>query len=231
MSAISNERTGDWMQTYSGAAFWPLDPRPEDINLDDIAHALSMLCRFGGHCRGFYSVAEHSIWCAFAALDSEETYSNCDNIFEAAVLMYSHIERPAATMDDLIKKQIALAMLMHDAAEAYLVDLPKPIKRFISAYSDFEDQVELTIWQRFNLPMVDYYTMKAIDNRLLATEAAAIMAAPPMPWHIDAEPLPIATYRARRLFTNYEHLRVRSQFKTLFERLSEAVRIDGERKL
>lgn len=54
-------RQGDWMQTVTGRQFWPIDPRPEDINIEDIAHALSMMCRFGGHCDRFYSVAEHSV--------------------------------------------------------------------------------------------------------------------------------------------------------------------------
>jgi uncharacterized protein len=65
-STVSNEtgledRRGDWMQTVTGRQFWPLDPRPEDIDIEDIAHALSMMCRFGGHCDRFYSVAEHSV--------------------------------------------------------------------------------------------------------------------------------------------------------------------------
>ena len=55
------ERVGDWMQTYTGRMFWPLDPRPEEIDIEDIAHALSLQCRFAGHCNRFYSVAEHSV--------------------------------------------------------------------------------------------------------------------------------------------------------------------------
>ena len=55
------ERRGDWMQTHSGLRFYPLDPRPEDIRIEDIAHALPMICRFNGHCSRFYSVAEHSL--------------------------------------------------------------------------------------------------------------------------------------------------------------------------
>ncbi|WP_234835770.1 phosphohydrolase [Sinorhizobium meliloti] len=54
-------RKGDWMQTVTGRQFWPIDPRPEDVHIEDIAHALSMMCRFGGHCDRFYSVAEHSV--------------------------------------------------------------------------------------------------------------------------------------------------------------------------
>lgn len=52
---------GDWMQTYTGRQFYPMDPRPEDVDILDIAHALSMLCRYNGHVQRFYSVAEHCV--------------------------------------------------------------------------------------------------------------------------------------------------------------------------
>lgn len=51
----------DCIQTYDGSPFWPLEARPEEIRITDIAHALSMICRYGGHCLRFYSVAEHSV--------------------------------------------------------------------------------------------------------------------------------------------------------------------------
>lgn len=54
-------RKGDWLQTFSGIAFYPMDPRPDEIIITDIAHALSMKCRYAGHTEKFYSVAEHSI--------------------------------------------------------------------------------------------------------------------------------------------------------------------------
>jgi hypothetical protein len=57
------------MQTASGRQFWPLDPHAEEIHIEDIAHALSQLCRYGGHCKRFYSVAEHSVHVAHAAPD------------------------------------------------------------------------------------------------------------------------------------------------------------------
>jgi 5'-deoxynucleotidase YfbR-like HD superfamily hydrolase len=79
-----SESWGDWITTYTGKKFHYLNPQPDEINIRDIAHALSLICRFGGHCREFYSVAEHSIRVMelvddkskLAALlhDSEEAY-------------------------------------------------------------------------------------------------------------------------------------------------------------
>lgn len=54
-------RKGDWFQTYSGVKFFVQDPHLDDFRLVDVAHALSNMCRFGGHCRSFYSVSEHSL--------------------------------------------------------------------------------------------------------------------------------------------------------------------------
>ncbi len=51
----------NWIQTYSGIEFYPLNPRSEDIHIEDIAHALSNQCRFAGHINEFYSVAQHSV--------------------------------------------------------------------------------------------------------------------------------------------------------------------------
>lgn len=61
-----SERIGDWIQTFSGKSMFPLDPRAEEICIEDIAHALSNLCRFTGHTRTFYSVAEHSVRVSWA---------------------------------------------------------------------------------------------------------------------------------------------------------------------
>ena len=54
-------RKGDWTQTFTGKQFWHFDPRPEEVELKDIAHSLANQCRFNGHCEKFYSVAQHSV--------------------------------------------------------------------------------------------------------------------------------------------------------------------------
>lgn len=53
---------GDWMQTFTGLQYWPLDPSPDDVRLDDIAHHLANICRYCGACSRHYSVAEHSVY-------------------------------------------------------------------------------------------------------------------------------------------------------------------------
>ena len=65
------KRKGDWMQTYTGKKFWPLDPRAEDVDIKDITHSLALQCRFNGHCKEFYSVAQHSVFVSKLVKESE----------------------------------------------------------------------------------------------------------------------------------------------------------------
>lgn len=136
------ERIGDWACTASGRQFWPEDPRPGDFDIDDIAHALGHLCRFAGHCRTFYSVAQHSVHVSLA----------CD---------------PAD----------ALWGLLHDATEAYLVDVPRPLKRapWMSGYRRAEQRFMHAIATQFGLSPEMPLSVKRADNALLAAEAHALM--------------------------------------------------------
>lgn len=61
-----SQRVGDWCLSFSGKKIYPLDLQPSEIDIEDIAHSLSNICRFGGHCRKFYSVAQHSIIVSWA---------------------------------------------------------------------------------------------------------------------------------------------------------------------
>ncbi len=156
---------GSWIQTFSRKQFWPLDPKAVDVDIVDIAHALSHLCRFSGHCEDFYSVAQHSVMGATVGLDG------------------SGLTRP-------IPKALRLAFLLHDASEAYIVDVPRPIKPALLGYRELESKVQGAVWERFEMPPAfqDHPMLKEIDNRMLATEMRDIMGPPPAPWSLDAEP-------------------------------------------
>jgi len=137
---------GDWIQTYMGKRFYPLSPRAQDIDPVDVAHALSLLCRYGGHVDPFYSVAEH------------------------CVLMSEWVQREHGSI------QLALWALLHDATEAYVVDVPRPLKRELRDYATIEDRVMLAIAERFDLPTADMPPeVKDADNRILLDETAALM--------------------------------------------------------
>ena len=133
---------GPYIQTLSGRRMNPLDAAPEDIDPVDIAGALANLCRFGGHSRWFYSVAQHS------------------------VIVCDLLEERGATPDEL------MAALLHDAAEAYLGDVPHPIKHRSDLGAMFrvaEKRLEAVINERFSLPDAAA-RVKPLDRALLATE-------------------------------------------------------------
>ena len=132
-------RKGNWMQTYSGGKFWAVDPRPEEVVIEDIAHALSNMCRYAGHCNKFYSVAEHSV------LVSEWLLNNG----------HSHH---------------ALWGLLHDASEAYLVDIPRPIKPSLTNYYDLEAELMKVICEKYGLEAEMPDIVKYADNHILADE-------------------------------------------------------------
>lgn len=150
------QRKGDWMQTATGEAFWPIDPRPEEVHIEDIAHALSLICRYGGHCRSFYSVAQHSILVS-RALPAEHK----------------------------------LWGLLHDASEAYVIDVPRPLKPYLTGYREAEDKVMEAIAERFGLSLPMPADVKRVDSAILADEAAQIMGKPPRDWNLPEPPLGI----------------------------------------
>jgi hypothetical protein len=164
MSKTNADRLGGWIQTFLGSQFWPTDPRASEIHLADIAHALSNQCRFAGHCKRFYSVAEHSVEVSLVA-------EHCSDGDLAA----------------------ARWGLLHDAAEAYLVDLPRPIKysNVGLGYREAETRVALCVAERFELPWPMPEAVHHADNVLLATEMVQLMASPPAPWEALPKPLAI----------------------------------------
>ena len=153
-----------WIQTYTGKKFWPLSPRAEDIDDKDIAHALSLICRFNGHSSRFYSVAEHSI--------------------RVAHLVDSWGASP----------RVQLAALLHDASEAYIADVSRPLKRHpdMIPYRNAEALLQAVIEEAYgisDMTLGERVLIKKADSVLLVTEARYLMAPPPDQWTETALPL------------------------------------------
>ena len=111
----------DCILTYTGIEFSPICAEPHHISPRDIAHALSLMTRANGHFPTFFSVAQHSLNCAK----------------EAAAR--SHSER------------VQLYCLLHDAQEAYISDLTRPVKAHLTKYVVIEKQLQSVIFKAFGL--------------------------------------------------------------------------------
>lgn len=154
-------RRGGWIQTYSGKQFWPMDTRVGDFRLEDFAHALSQICRFAGHTRQPYSVAQHSVLVSY----------QCPNY--------------------------PLEGLLHDVTEAYLVDVPRPVKHdpIMHGYRQIEADMEFVLASQFNLHCPWPEEVKQADNILLVTERRDLLKRAPFSWGPELEaltPLPKA---------------------------------------
>ena len=110
------------MNTFTGLQFDPLSMTVRDVSLKDIAHSLSFLCRGGGQTLFFYSVAQHSLNCA------TEKHMHEDGLNGSI-----------------------LACLLHDASEAYISDIIRPVKVHLANYLEIEEMIMNVIWKKFNL--------------------------------------------------------------------------------
>lgn len=136
------------MNTFTGKKFDPLNMTTEDVSLMDIAHALSLMCRGGGHLKHFYSVGQHSI--------------NC--MKEAKARNYP--------------ERIQLACLLHDASEAYIADIIRPVKVHLPYYYKIEDEIMNCIFKKFGLSYLseeEAATWKQIDDEILDHELKNLM--------------------------------------------------------
>lgn len=136
-----------FIEVYTGRRIYPLDLRVNEVDIRDIAHSLSQQCRFLGHTRRFYSVAEHSVRVALLLADWGE---------------------------DVETQRWGL---LHDASEAYLVDVPTPLKAHpvFEMYRAAETAVQAAICERFGLPLREPDAVRRADRVLLSTEARDLM--------------------------------------------------------
>jgi len=141
-----------FIQTYSGRKFKFYNPDPDSVCIEDIAHALSLTCRFGGHTSRFYSVADHSV-----------------NV--ARLLAWEGHSIPTIQ-----------AGLLHDSAESYLGDVVTPLKKMLPAISDMEKCISSVILQRFCVDTsdVDFDAIKLSDQIMLVAEAETLFDNPPI---------------------------------------------------
>jgi len=80
---MNSKKNTMWIQTFTGKKFYPFDPKPEDVCLEDIAHALSLKCRFGGHSKYFYSVGEHCLRMVESSLPGDRILMLFHDVSEA----------------------------------------------------------------------------------------------------------------------------------------------------
>lgn len=130
----------------SGLYFDLADPQPEQFTLKDIAGALSKICRFGGQCERFYSVAEHCYHCSMVA------------------------------------ESVPLALLLHDAAEAFCGDVVKPLKNMLADYGPIEQRIENVIAAKYGGLDFEQPEVREIDQAMLIAERRAMFSADSVKW-------------------------------------------------
>lgn len=136
------------IKTRSGIMIDPIRPKEELIRIEDIAHALSMLCRANGHFKSFYSVGQHCVNCAG----------------EAAARGLS--------------RKLRLACLLHDGSEAYLSDVTRPVKEELPVYKQIEEPLQNMIWNKWlDAPLTEEEERLVfeIDDALLYHEFLQLM--------------------------------------------------------
>lgn len=137
---MENLHTTNCIRTYTGIYFNVFEPTLDMINIEDIAHALSNQCRFGGHLPTYYSVAEHSLVC-----------------------------------HNLASKNNKKAALLHDASEAYMLDIPRPIKQALKDYKEIEHKLMLLVAEKFGFQYPLNSSIKTIDEIVLEQEWNELM--------------------------------------------------------
>jgi hypothetical protein len=159
-----------WIQTFTGKAFDLLDPKPEMVCIEDIAHHLALINRFTGATREPYSVAQHSVLCSW-----------------------------------IVPPELALTALLHDAPEAYVTDVPRPLKEAMrkiasahagdwsvqdaSDYDKVEEYVQAAVGRRFGVELVDLDPrVKHADLVMLATERVHLHSSQQRDWDLGVAP-------------------------------------------
>lgn len=170
-TTLADPRLPHVFPTISGRRFDLLHPTPDMVDLGDIAHALARICRYGGHVADHYSVAQHSTLVLYRLIHNTRTE---------------------------VPRGLALAALLHDAAEAYLGDVIRPLKALLPQYAELEARTEQAIAARFGIgpDLFSHPDVKAADMAAYAIERRDVAYVPDI-W--DAPDVPLPPVRLRPL--------------------------------
>lgn len=174
-----------WILTNSGIQFDLENPTPDMVCIEDIAHALSQMCRFNGHTDRFYSVAEHSL-----------------------------------NVCGVVEGKFKLDALLHDATEAYIPDVTRPLKHMLPIFSDVESKIAAVISEKFGILFPTPKEVKEADARMLKTEKLALFKkeASRHAWDASIEslkPYDISIYH----YISESPAAIRRYFDTQFQKL------------
>lgn len=157
----SNVNWEPWITTISGKRFFFLDGKADDVILEDMAIALSRSPRWAGHTKKFFSVAQHSV--LTAELVKEKGGTNLE-------------QRKA---------------LFHDGTEAYMTDIPSPLKKMIPRFKEIENEVWIKIARKFfGRKILIGKLVKQCDTIMLSTEARDLFSFPPLGGWVEHCPPP-----------------------------------------
>lgn len=175
----------DYIQVFTRGKFWPLEPHRGAIDLHDIAHSLSLLCRYAGHIDRFYSVAQHSIMVSL-----------------------------------LVPAKDALWGLMHDASEAYLLDIPAPLKKMdaLRPYREAEAKLMRAIALTFHMESEQPESIHEADLKARRVEAEELMSPPVDNWTSN---LPEYSANDRILFKRIANMGMYQAEKAFLARYEE----------
>lgn len=125
----------DWIFVSTGERFWPTKPKEEDVDIEWIAHSLAHLCRFCGHTKRFYSVAQHSVLVSTLPITTDFILQLRD-------------------VPDLGRKTV-LAKLFHDSPETVISDIARPVKyipNFAKVYLPIENKIQRCVYRKLGIP-------------------------------------------------------------------------------